>query len=66
MTIREIQNQVTVITEYKHEWALAHTLEDRLFKSVLIAIASGHDNAQALALEAIKSCALDFQRKTTN
>lgn len=64
MTIQEITNRLNVIEEYKNEAALAHSLEDRLLRDVLKAIALDGTNAQELASEAIKSLEIGFQRKT--
>lgn len=65
MTLQEVTNRLTAIEEYKNEWELAHVLEDRLFKDVLVAIANDDSNAQELATEAIKSLEISFKRKCT-
>ena len=40
----------------------AHILEDKMFVMVLKAVASGTENAQALAKEALKSQKINFCR----
>jgi hypothetical protein len=64
MTINEVRARVAKIESVKHDDEVAHDLEDALHLEVLEAIARGSKNAKALAVEALKSRTIEFQRWT--
>jgi hypothetical protein len=64
MTIAEVRFRVQTkikVTAGRDDEA-AHSMEDDLFKDVLMAIAKGSKKAQALAREALKSVKIEFPR----
>ena len=62
MTLEEVRQRTAAIDDTSDDPELAHREEDRLYRDVLIAIATGVANPQELAKAAIETQELDFDR----
>ncbi len=62
MTVELVKKRVSEIDAIKDDDEAAHSREDSLWYSVLRAIANGSDFAKELAVEALKTEQIDFQR----
>ena len=62
MKVEDIKQRLEEIMAKLQDDEVAHGLEDDLAKDILTAIAHGESNAQDLAMEAIKTYELDFER----
>jgi hypothetical protein len=67
MTTEDIEAKISDIfraAAIQDNFELAHSLEDRLRRDVLRAIANGADNAADLARAALRSSQIRFERRT--
>lgn len=62
LTVDEVKRRVAAIEQDKNDDEAAHGSEDTLWENVLEAIAEGNPDGQALAIEALKTRAIDFAR----
>lgn len=62
MSVKEVTIEVERIRAMAGDDESAHSAEDRLHVRVLMAIAAGADNAQDLAIEALKTHDIEFAR----
>ena len=62
ITINEIKERVRHIELNTHDNEACHSAEDSLYYSVIEAIASGVDNPEELAQEALRTKHIDFGR----
>ena len=64
ITVAEVKRGIKRLKELSGDDERAHSLEDSLRFQVLLAIASGSDQAQLLAKEVLKTMDVDFSRWT--
>jgi hypothetical protein len=57
-----VQSCVADCARLAHDPETAHTIEDSLHASVLMAVAAGHRDGQALAAAALKTREIPFSR----
>jgi len=64
MTTQELKVRIDEIKEVSHigDHEKAHSLEDELYRDVLVAICKGTPNYKQLALMALQTQKLDFSR----
>lgn len=62
MTIQQIRDAVQEVWDLRGDAERAHAKEDHLHQAVLKVIADGDPNARALAFEALKTLAFEFDR----
>ncbi len=62
MTVDDVIQRVAEINAERNDDEMAHSDEDSLHQDVLVAISNGVDNAQELALEALKTLDISFAR----
>ncbi len=62
MTIKDIRRRVQNVKDKKHDYEVAHILEDELRRDVLQEIAKGTRKSRALAGEVLKSRHIKFAR----
>lgn len=63
MDIQQVKNAVKEIKRIASDSEAAHIWEDNLWQEVLTSIAIGADNAQELAMEALKTKKIKFFRR---
>lgn len=61
-TVEIIEGRLSMIKAHSNDPEAAHSLEDDLFVSTLLAIAKGSDNPKELAKAALKSTKIKFPR----
>ena len=62
MTIKDVRARIQKIKDKKHDYEVAHILEDELRRDVLREIAKGTRKSRALAGEVLKSRHTKFVR----
>lgn len=62
MNIEEVSRRIHEIERKKHDDEAAHSMEDRLHRDALEAIAHGCENPRLLALLALESGDIEFAR----
>ncbi len=62
MTIKDVRDRIQEIMAKKHDYEVAHILEDELRRDVLQEIAKGSRKSRALAGEVLKSRHIKFAR----
>lgn len=65
LTLEKVRDRVAAIFEARHDDEKAHSLEDDLYRDVLMAVARGQYRgckAEDLAFEALKTQGLSFER----
>ncbi len=62
MTVELVRKRVSEVDAVKDDDEAAHSREDSLWYDVLSAIANGSDCAKELAVEALKTEQINFQR----
>lgn len=62
MTVDDVREFVEDIRHAADDDEVAHSMEDELYVAVLEAIANGADNPEKLAVEALKTLDIEFNR----
>lgn len=62
MTVETVKERLAEIRQCAHDDEKAHALEDKLFLSVLGAIADGHPDPMSLAQAVCGSVSIEFER----
>lgn len=62
MDLEQVKKRIQDIKDCSEDFEGAHSMEDSLHQDVLEHIANGGDNAQELALEALKTTQIQFAR----
>ncbi len=62
MEVKDIRKKIAEIRDKSTDNESAHAAEDKLWQSVLSAIAKGHPRAKELARAALRSTKIEFDR----
>lgn len=62
LTVEDVARRLAEIHAAQDDPEMAHSMEDRLYRDVLAAVAAGTEDAPMLAAAALRSHTLDFDR----